>query len=98
MDGFLNSRQSKDLVDDARSFKMRVRAVRQLGLWVAGQLGLQGDQAAAYAQSLVEEDFLLPGDDDVIAKILADMPPGSVSPSQIRHRLIQALEDEIRTQ
>lgn len=54
-------------------FKAASRRNKVLGLWVAGLLGKSGEEAEAYAVSVVMEDFTEPGDDDVLKKILADL-------------------------
>ena len=41
--------------------------------WVAGQLELSGDDAEAYAKSVIRADLQEPGDQDVIAKVKADL-------------------------
>ena len=55
-------------------FKIRNRRNKLFGLWVAQTyLGLSGDEACRYAKDVVMADFELPGDDDMIGKVKADL-------------------------
>ena len=55
-------------------FKVRNRRNRLFGQWVAEtHLGLSGEAASAYAKDVVMADFELPGDDDMLGKVKADL-------------------------
>lgn len=88
--------------DEELKFKAMARRNRMLGLWVAQQLGKTGDDADAYAKSVVMADFEEAGDDDVFRKVKGDLDAGglSVSETQIRttmgELLARAIED-VRT-
>ena len=71
--------------DQELEFKVRVRANKLLGLWVAGQLGLPPEEAEAYAKTVVEADLQRPGDDDVVEKVLADCAARKIDMTE--HRL-----------
>jgi len=58
--------------DQELAFKAKARRNKLLGLWAAGQMGLSGAAAEAYAKEVVAADFQQPGDDDVIEKITRD--------------------------
>jgi hypothetical protein len=58
--------------DQELDFKVKVRANKMLGLWLAGLFGMAADEADAYAKTVVTADFERPGDDDVVEKVLAD--------------------------
>jgi len=58
--------------DKELDFKVNARRNKLLGLWAAGELGLSGADADAYAKAVVMADFEKPGDEDVVDKILAD--------------------------
>ena len=58
--------------DKELEFKVNARRNKLLGLWAAGELGLSGADAEAYAKAVVMSDFEKPGDDDVVDKVLAD--------------------------
>ncbi len=59
--------------DQDLRFKATARRNKLLGLWVAGRLGKTGDEAEAYARSVVQADFQEPGDEDVLRKIRQDL-------------------------
>ena len=50
--------------DEELRFKAMARRNRLLGEWAAEKLGLSGDEAAAYAKTVVMADFEEPGDED----------------------------------
>jgi hypothetical protein len=54
-------------------FKVLARRDKLLGLWAAGLLGKSADEATEYAGAVVAADLEHPGDEDVIAKIQADL-------------------------
>ncbi len=80
--------EAKFAHDDELQFRVNARRDKLVGLWAAGKLGLNGDAAAEYAASIVREDFKEPGDEDVIAKLVADLP--GVSEGDIRAQLLMA--------
>jgi hypothetical protein len=59
--------------DEALRFKATARRNKLLGLWAAERLGRTGDDAQAYAGSVVQADLQEPGDGDVLRKILRDL-------------------------
>lgn len=67
-------------------FKAEARRNRLLGEWAAGLLGLTGEEAKAYALSVVTVDFEGPGEDDVFAKVSADLA-GRADEATIRARM-----------
>lgn len=58
--------------DQEKLFKITARRNKLLGLWAAGQFGLTGEAADAYAKTVVAADFDKPGDSDVVEKVLGD--------------------------
>ncbi len=52
-------------------------------------LGLSGPDAEAYAKDVIRADFLEPGDEDVIAKVMADFKAKgvAVTDAQLRKKL-----------
>ena len=65
--------------DDELRFKVNNRRNKLLGLWLAEQFGLEGDEANEYAKTVVLSDFEEPGDDDVVRKVMADIEAKSAS-------------------
>lgn len=91
--------ENKFAHDQELEFKAQARRNRLLGQWAAGEMGLSGDDADAYAASLVKTDLEEPGDADVMRKIRADFDAKGVHHSDhvIRLKMDQLL-DEARAQ
>ncbi len=81
--------------DEALRFKAEARRNKLLGLWVAEQLGLSGEEAESYARELVMTDLQEPGSEDVFRKVRADLDAKGVdiSDHRIRHRMEELLID-----
>ncbi|MEY4879342.1 MAG: hypothetical protein RJB62_811, partial [Pseudomonadota bacterium] len=63
--------------------------------WAAGQMGLSGADADAYAKDVVRADFEQPGDDDVFQKVRADFDAKAVAVSD--HVLRRSMDDLLET-
>jgi hypothetical protein len=62
------------------AFRVTARRNRLFGLWAATRLGLpQGETADAYAKTVVEADFKVPGDADVIQKVQSDLAAKNIT-------------------
>ena len=85
-----NAFEAKFAHDSEMMFRAEARRNRLLGLWAAGLLGKTGDDAAAYALTVVESDFEKPGVDDVVAKVAADLA-GKASEADIRAKLTELM-------
>jgi hypothetical protein len=59
--------------DEQLRFKVTARRNKLFGLWVAERLGKTGEEAQAYAKSVVLADFEEAGDADVIRKVRQDL-------------------------
>ncbi|MBN8542640.1 MAG: DUF1476 domain-containing protein [Alphaproteobacteria bacterium] len=70
--------ENKYALDEELKFKITNRRNKLLGLWAAEQLGKAGDAAEAYAKEVVMSDFELPGDADVIHKVLSDLSAAGI--------------------
>ena len=81
--------EAKFARDEALRFKATARRNRYLGLWAAGLLGLSGQDTEAYVKDVIRADFLEPGDEDVIAKILGDFKAKgiAVTDTQLRTKV-----------
>lgn len=77
-------------------FKAEARRNRLLGEWAAGKLGKTGEDARAYAMSVVTADFDEPGEEDVFRKVEADLV-GHADAAEIRAQMSR-LTDEARRQ
>lgn len=75
--------------DEELHFKAAARRDKLLGLWAAEKMGLSGAAAEVYAKSVVVADLEQPGDDDVVAKVMADFAEAKVDQSehQVRRHL-----------
>jgi len=69
------------------AFKVKARRNHLLGLWAAGQLGLSGNEAKAYASSLADPSQHLHGDKEIIAKLLRDFKAKHVALDETRVNL-----------
>jgi len=85
--------------DGELRFKVTNRRNKLLGLWVAEQFGLSGDEAAAYAKTVVLSDFEETGEDDVVRKVLGDIQAKGVAIEEATIRAkMQALLDTAKDQ
>jgi hypothetical protein len=84
--------------DEELRFKATVRRNKLIGLWAAGKLGLSGDEAEAYAKSIVKADFQEPGDADVVRKLREDLAAKGVTMSddELHHALVEKLAEAVR--
>ncbi|MCA0407461.1 MAG: DUF1476 domain-containing protein, partial [Proteobacteria bacterium] len=78
--------EKKFALDAELEFKAEARRNKLLGLWVAEQLGKSGEEADAYAKSVIAADFQEAGDEDVFRKVRADLP-AEVSDHVIRRQM-----------
>lgn len=88
--------ESKFAHDADLRFKAEARRNRLLGEWAAGQLGKTGDDARAYAMTVVSADLAEPGEEDVFRKVEADLT-GVADAETIRAQMAR-LMDEARRQ
>lgn len=72
--------------DQEVAFKVRARRNHLLGQWAAGQLGLQGAAAEAYARELADPGKLR-GDDEIVNKLAGDFAAKAVKLDASRIRL-----------
>ena len=77
--------------DEEQAFKASARRNKLLGLWAAGMMKLSGDEAEAYAKSVVMADFEEAGDDDVFRKIRKDFDAKGVQQSD--HQIKRTMEE-----
>jgi len=65
--------ETKFKLDEENLFKLNARTVKLFGLWAAAQLQLEGADAEAYAQSVIEADFEEAGNRDFLQKVQGDL-------------------------
>ncbi len=80
--------EAKFAHDAELNFKAEARRNRLLGEWAAGLLGKTGDDARAYALTVVKSDFDEPGDDDVLRKLTSDLA-GKADEDTIRAKMTE---------
>lgn len=76
--------EAKFAMDEATEFKVQARRNKLLGLWAADLMDLHGDEAEAYAKTVVLSDLEEPGDDDVFRKVRADLDKAGVDRTDAR--------------
>ena len=87
--------ETKFQLDQELEFKAQARRAKLVGLWAAGHMGLTGDEADAYAKSVVVADLEEAGTEDLFRKIRADLDLHAVqlSDHQIRAKMDEALSE-----
>ncbi len=87
-----NAFETKFAHDSEMQFKAEARRNKLLGLWAAGLMGLEGEDAAAYARAVVKADFEEAGREDVVRKVAGDLGDKS-SPEAIRAKMAELLAE-----
>ncbi len=85
--------EARYAMDQQTQMRVTARRNKLLGLWAAGLMKLGGEQAEAYAKTVVIADLEEAGDNDVIRKILADLSAAgvAVSESDVKEELARFL-------
>ena len=81
--------EAKYAHDEELRFKVEARRDKLLGLWLAEKMGKTGGDAEDYAKEVVIADLQEAGDEDVIAKVMADIEAAKldIDRSQIEAKL-----------
>ena len=82
--------EAKYAHDEEMLFRAEARRNKLAGLWAADLLGKSGDEATAYAMTIVESDFEEAGVEDVVRRLAADLGDKS-TPDTIRAKLTEML-------
>ena len=88
--------EAKFIHDEELRFKAMARCNKMLGNWAAGQLGLTGDAAVAYANELVTENLQSQTGEDTLRKVLKDLAPKGISQQQIAQKMDEFLSAALR--
>jgi hypothetical protein len=83
--------EAKYAHDEDTRFRILARRGKLIGLWAAEKLGKTGDVAEDYAKSVLLSDLEVPGDSDIIAKLLTDLKPLGVAETDIKAMLAEKL-------
>lgn len=91
--------ENKFFHDADLRFKALARRNRQLGLWAAEKLSKNGEDAEAYAKSVIIADLKEAGDNDVVAKIMNDFKAShiAISEEELRHKMLVLLEEAVKS-
>jgi len=83
--------------DEELRFRATARRNKLLGLWAAGELGIKGDAAQAYAREVIKADLEQPGEEDVFRKIRKDFDEKGVQQSdhQIRRKMSDLMSESV---
>ncbi|HCP80200.1 MAG TPA: DUF1476 domain-containing protein [Octadecabacter sp.] len=65
--------ENKFAHDAEMQFKAEARRNKLVGLWAAGLLGKEGDDALEYAKEVIKADFEEAGHEDVYRKLFTDV-------------------------
>ncbi len=87
--------ESKWAHDEELRFKVFARRNKLLGLWAAGEMGIAGVGADAYAKDVVAADFEKPGEEDVFEKLRKDFDAKGIALSD--HMLRRKMEELLET-
>lgn len=91
MDDRESAFESKFAHDEALLFKAEARCCKLFGLWMAEQLGLEGEEAQSYAADVVGANLEEPGFDDVKRAVKPDIDQKGLDISD--HTLDSKLEE-----
>ncbi|MBU6164973.1 MAG: DUF1476 family protein [Alphaproteobacteria bacterium] len=83
--------ESKFAHDEELKFRILARRGKLIGLWAAEKLGKSGEAAEDYAKSVLLSDLEVPGDADIIAKLLGDLAALGVGEHDIKAMLAEKL-------
>jgi hypothetical protein len=84
--------ESKFAHDEEALFKANARRAKLVGLWAAEKMGLSGDEAAAYAKTVVVADLEEAGAEDLFRKIRKDFDARKIAQSDHQiHRHIDEM-------
>lgn len=87
--------EAKFAHDEELMFKAAARSNKLLGLWAAGQLGLGGDAASAYATALVTDNVANQTVDETLNKVSSDLATKGISREQVAHKLQECLHQAL---
>lgn len=91
----------KKFAHDAETqFRAAARGNKKLGVWLADRFGLTGEEATAYAGTIVAADLEEAGHEDVMRKVMADIAERKIELDEatVRAKLAEchaAAKDEI---
>jgi hypothetical protein len=90
--------ERKFKLDQDQQFRAQSRRDRIFGEWVAGKLGLWGNEIEAYSVQVLDSNFEKPGDEDMLDKVKADLQAKqiTISDGDLRTALLDAYGEAAR--
>ncbi|MAB71124.1 MAG: hypothetical protein CMJ54_01295 [Planctomycetaceae bacterium] len=87
--------EAKFQAEGDQKFRLEMRRDKLFAQWVSGQLELSGEDAEDYAKTVIRADLQEPGDQDVIAKVQADLAAKGIeiSAAELQEELDLCAED-----
>jgi hypothetical protein len=83
--------ENKFAHDEELKFKAEARRNKLLGLWAAELMGKHGADADAYAKEVIQADFVVAGDHDVLKKVAHDLAAAGVDRSE--HQIRRTMDE-----
>jgi hypothetical protein len=83
--------ENKFAHDAEMQFNAQARRNKLLGLWAADLMGIVGDEAAAYAKTVVIADLEEAGEEDVFRKVAADFEAKGVAVDNLRVKMFELM-------
>jgi len=87
--------EAKFAHDEDLVFRATARSNKLLGVWAAGQLGLVGDAAAAYATALVTDHLQNQSMDEVVGRVSGDLAAKGIGREQVAQKLQECLHQAL---
>jgi len=87
--------EAKFAHDEELMFKAAARSNKLLGLWAAGELGLSGDAAAAYATKLVTDSLANRTMDETLNKLSSELAAKGILREQVAQKMQECLHQAL---
>jgi hypothetical protein len=86
--------EAKWVHDQELRFRVYSRRNRMLGLWAAGEMGLESAEADAYARAIIATEFEKDGEEAIFGKIRQDFDSHRIglSDHMLRRKMADLLE------
>lgn len=83
---------------DPNEYKIVLKRNKLLGAWAGAALGLEGDDFRAFVEEVIQEDFMEPGDEDVVRFLVRRFKRhgNEISESAIRERIAACYDEAAR--
>ncbi len=92
-----NAFEAKYAHDQELRFKLIAKRNKQLALWAADILGMEGEAVDTYVHDVIKSDFQETGDDDVMRKVAGDLAETDISEHDVRVKMDALLGEVMET-